>query len=317
METGKPIVAVVGAGVMGRGIALATAMGGLHVDLVDQNREIAQSARESLRETLELLSNNGVVPREEQTTILDRIHPWGNLEPVSHSSWVLEAINENLALKQKILAECEKICPPDTILGTNTSTIKLSALSENLRYPDRFLGIHWVNPPYIIPLVEVIVGEKTSPDTVQRTRTFLQELGKVPVLCRDIPGFIINRLQKVMLNEAISILEQGAATVEDIDRAVQYGLGARLALAGPFRINDMTGTKPTSLHGFEYLYRETGQERFQPSRSLQEKVAAGELGIRTLKGWYDYRGQSFPELARRRDETLLKVMRLLATVDPL
>ncbi len=305
-------VTIVGAGAMGAGIAQKIALEGIPVELIDVSEEILERARERISVNLETLVAGEYLNPDQAETVLPRIKMSSDLELVREARLVLEAVVENLAVKQDLFRQLDSLCPRETILATNTSTLRISQIACATQRPDKVIGIHWVNPPYLIPLVEVIRGDETSQETVDFCLALLKRIKVVPGLCqKDIPGFIINRIQKVILNEALSLVERGIATLEDVDNIIWLALGARLALYGPLRINDLIANKAQSLHGFEYMYRETGDPRFKPSDLMKEKVEKGALGIGTGKGWYDYAGKSPAELTDERTAAFIKIINFL------
>jgi len=305
-------VVIVGAGMMGRGIGQKMALEGLEVELVDLSRQILGQSLVQVSANLKLLVDNHYLTQKEADGVLPRIKTSTTLDAAINSNFVLEAIPEDLDLKKRLFQKLDKICPPQTILATNTSTLKISHIAAITKRPDKIIGFHWVNPPYLIPLVEIIMGDNTSPETLNICKNLLKGLKLLPAVCqRDIPGFIINRIQKVILNECLALVERGIVSLEDIDNIVQLAIGTRLALYGPLKINDLVGNKPQSLHGFEYMFKETGDPRFKPSPLMKQKVASGDWGIRTGRGWYDYAEKSFEQLAVERDVALVKIFNFL------
>lgn len=305
-------ITIVGTGVMGRGIGQKMAMEGLAVELVDLNQEILDRSLGQIKENLKILVESNYLSQGEADGVLPRIKTFTDLGIAKDSNFVQEAVTENLDLKKRIFKKLDEICPPNAILATNTSTLRISQIASVTKRPDKVIGFHWVNPPYLIPIVEVIRGEETSQETLDTCKNLLRRIKVVPGICqRDIPGFIINRIQKVILNECLSLVERGIVSEEDVDNIIWLALGARMALYGPLKVNDLFGTKSQSLHGFEYIFRETGDPRFQPSELMKKKMAAGELGIRTGKGWFDYSGKSFEELAREAALSLIKILNFL------
>jgi len=305
-------VGIVGAGQMGSGIAQKFAMQGVPVLLIDRSPEILDRALRQIEENLGTLVEGQYCSREVADLVLPRVSARTGIEALEDSRFVLESVTEDLDLKRRIFAQLDEICPADAILASNTSGLAISRLAAATRRPERVIGCHWINPPYLIPLVEVVRGDLTSPQTVADCVGMLRSLGVVPAVCqRDVPGFVINRLQWVIQSEALDLVERQIVSMEDLDNIVQLGLGARLALYGPFRINDLAADKTLTLKGFEYMFRETGDPRFRPSRLLREKVAEGALGIRTGRGWYDYAGKAFKELRRERDLAFTSIVKFL------
>lgn len=305
-------VAIIGAGAMGSGIAQKMALEGIAVELIDVDQKVLEMALERIKTNIGILTEGQYLNQEEANSIIPKIKVSDDITTASNAHLVLEAVTENLGLKQNIFRELDAICPKETILATNTSTLRISHIASVTKRTDKVIGIHWVNPPYLIPLVEVIRADETSQETLDSCVNFLKRIKIVPGVCqKDIPGFIINRIQKVIQNEALSLVERGIVTMEDVDNIIWLALGARLALYGPLKINDLIGNKSQSLHGFEYMYQETGDPRFKPSELLKSKVDKGELGIRTGKGWFDYGGKSFTELSEERDQAFIKIINFL------
>jgi 3-hydroxybutyryl-CoA dehydrogenase len=232
-------------------------------------------------------------------------------EALHDVDWVAESVPEVLDLKKDVFRRMDNVCPDETILTTNTSTLSISEIAAVTTRPDKVIGFHWVNPAHLVPLVEIIPSAKTSASTLATAKEAAVILGKIPMVCKEIPGFIVNRLQFALLGEAISLLEQGVASAEDIDNAARIIFGLRTPFWGPLRNNDIFGNKKTTLAAFEYLFKETKNEKFRPSDLLREKVNKGELGIISGKGWYDYTGESLDELAVKRDRNLIKMIKFM------
>ena len=305
-------IAVIGAGEMGSGIAQKFAMQGRLVDLVDRTQDILDHSLARIRANLKTLVEGAYLGAEQADQVLPRIRPVADLQVVRESRFVLESVTENLELKQELFQRLDGICPAETVLATNTSSLSISRIATATRRPARIIGCHWVSPPYLIPLVEVVMGNDTSQETVDYCVGLLKAVWVVPAICRkDVPGFVLNRLQRVLQSEILDLVERGIVSLEDADRIVCLGMGARLALHGPLKLNDLVADKTLTLHGFEYMYRETGDPRFKPSALLKEKLAQGALGIKSGKGWYDYSGRSFEQLKKDRDLGFVKIIRFL------
>ncbi|WP_313893999.1 3-hydroxyacyl-CoA dehydrogenase NAD-binding domain-containing protein [Psychrobacillus sp.] len=267
-------LAVVGAGTMGLDIAKFFIMKECQVVLIDKERE-------SL-EKIELFVKQNWSEDECSRLVLQT-----GLQQLKDVSLVVEAIPENERLKKELYKELEEQLSNEVVIATNTSGIPINKLSSELKFPNRFVGMHFYMPANLIPIVEVIKGNQTSTLVVQEITDWLKELGKIPVVInKDIPGFIGNRLQHAMAREAISLLENDIATAEDIDLVAQYALGIRLLLNGPLAQRDLNGLD-IHLNAASYLYREL-DNRTEPSKILQEKVFSGDLGIKTGKGFYEW-----------------------------
>lgn len=305
-------IVVVGAGVMGRGIAQVCGAGGYEVWLVDLEEGILQKAFQTIKSNLDWMAKNGLTTKQEAQSAFLRVKGSLNLEETAREAdCVIESVPEDTALKKEIFHYLDQACGQHTLLLTNTSSLRISELAGVTTRPDKVAGFHWINPPYIVPVVELIAGEKTSDSTVNKIKKLSLKLGKIPVVCKDVPGFIVNRLQMALLNEAISLLEQGVAKAEDIDNAFRLGIGMRLPLWGPLRINDLVGNKKTTLALLEYLHKETGNEKFRAPALLREKVDRGELGLMSGKGWYDFSKETPDDVIQKRDKLIAEMAKFL------
>jgi 3-hydroxybutyryl-CoA dehydrogenase len=299
-------IAIIGAGFIGPGIAQIFASRGYSVYLMDINSEMLIKASDSLKANLRQMAEAGVLPESEIGSILQKVHFTNDTtEAVGGAQLVIEAVNENLGLKQKIFQQLDSLCLPDTILCTNTSVISISEIASLSFHRERIVGTHFWNPPYLIPLVEVIKGRDTSDETLNLTYDFLKKAGKHPVKCRkDVPGFIANRLQHALWREAISIVENGIADAATVDEAIKYGFAVRLPVLGPLENADMVGLDLTlAIH--DYVLKSI-ESRPAPSPLLIEKVQKGELGFKTGKGFYDWTPEAAQESRQRLANYLLK-----------
>ncbi len=302
---------VVGGGVMGSGIALVCSKT-LPVDLVDVSQESLEGSVARMRSYLSALVENGVWSHEEGEAALGRIRRTTDMpSALDGADIVLEAVPENLALKKEVFTRLDLLASPQTVLSTNTSSFRIGEIASATSRPGQVVGVHWINPPYIMPIVEIVRADATSQETLDLAKGFISSLGWVPVVCKDVPGFIINRFQHALVNIALMLVEQGVASIEDIDTACRLSFCLRLPMYGPLKAHDMAVNKKTSLATQEYMYREIGHPIFQPSPLLRQKVEAGELGILTGKGWYDYSGQSVEELQKLRDSQIIQMLKFL------
>ncbi|MCH6264959.1 3-hydroxyacyl-CoA dehydrogenase NAD-binding domain-containing protein [Neobacillus citreus] len=303
-------ITVVGAGTMGRGIAQLLAQNRVNVHMVEQNQGILNEAMDRIRDQYEILREYEFISEQEMNEALGRISLSDKLQDAQNSWMVIEAIPEVLELKQTLFQTLEEICGPATIFATNTSGLSINRISEPLKHRDRFIGTHFFMPAAIIPLVEIIRGDKTSDQVCDEVMQFFKKIHKEPVLIqKDIPGFIGNRIQHAMAREAISLLEEGIATAEEIDTVVRWSLGVRLLFTGPLEQRDLNGLD-VHHHIASYLYKDL-ENRTEPSRLLSEKVQNGELGIKSGKGFYDWDKDSQTDAIQTKNAQLLQLMKWL------
>jgi 3-hydroxybutyryl-CoA dehydrogenase len=303
VKVGK--VAVIGAGIMGSGIALSCAFGGYRVSVRDVSEEVIEQAFRKMNSAAKTLAE------KKAKLSLKRVKGTVDMaEAVREADLVIEAVPEKIDLKKRVLKELDELCSTRTIFASNTSTFQITEMAKATKRPEKMIGTHWMNPPYLLPLVEVVRGAKTSDETVNTVKLFLTSLGKKPILCKDTPGFIVNRMQSALLVEAISLAEQGIATMEDIDMTWTQHLGLRYCHIGPFEAMDLFGLD-TELSQYSYLYEMLGETKFQPPDLLKRKVKNGELGLKTGKGFYDYTGKNIESITKQRDKRFIELMRLL------
>ncbi|MEW6666675.1 MAG: 3-hydroxyacyl-CoA dehydrogenase NAD-binding domain-containing protein [Thermodesulfobacteriota bacterium] len=299
-------VAIVGAGLMGHGLAQIFAGRGYEVALMDVHQDLLTKALAGVRSNLALMAQHGIGKEADIEPSLSRIRISTDLkEAVQGAHFVVEAVSENLGLKQKIFQDLDSLCPVDTILATNTSVISITEIAEKARNRGRILGTHFWNPPYLIPLVEVIRGKDTSDMAMETTFELMKAVGKHPVrVNKDVPGFVGNRLQHALWREAISIVERGIADPATVDECIRFGFGLRLPVLGPLETADMVGTDLTlAIHDYILKYIESSPE---PSPLLREKVERGELGFKSGKGFQDWSPEEVQRSRRRLLEYLLE-----------
>jgi len=279
-------IAVIGAGLMGHGIALEFAVSDYDVRLHDLTAEALARAQKNITAALERLEHLGLITPEQRSRAPERIRGSVNLpEVVAEADLVIESATENLEIKRRIFAELDRLCPAHTILASNSSSLMPGSYASATNRPAQVLGVHYFNPPYLLPCVEVVAGPETAAATLQTVRELLLKLGKQVVTIRkEVPGFIANRLQAALFREACSLVERGVATPDDIDAAVKYGIGRRYATAGPFEIFDLAGLDTVLAAGRSLMAGLESSSAVSPR--LEEKVARGELGVKTGKGFY-------------------------------
>ena len=299
-------IAIIGAGLMGHGIAQIFAVHGFGVSLLDVNDEVLARAVENVRANLTLLAKNGIGKAEDIEPSIGRITTTPDLKKaVSGASFVVEAVAEQLDLKQKLFQEMDILCPPDAILATNTSVISITEIAARARGKSRIVGTHFWNPPYLIPLVEVVPGEETAPRVVDATYDLLKSVGKHPVkVKKDVPGFVGNRLQHALWREAISIVDQGIADAATVDEVIKNSFGIRLPVLGPMETADMVGLDLTlQIHNYILKHIERSTE---PAPILRQKVEKGELGFKTGRGFQEWNQESVQQSRKQLLEYLIR-----------
>jgi 3-hydroxybutyryl-CoA dehydrogenase len=278
-------ILVVGAGVMGHGVALVAARSGFDVSIVDVKEEFLQKGMHGIKQFFNASVKRGKMNQQEVDSALLRIRTSVNLEAeAAEADFIIEAVFENKEVKANLFSQLNKICKPGIIFASNTSQLSITELGEASGRPELLIGMHWFNPPPLMRLIEIPVGEKTSRETVETTIEVSRRMGKKPFTCKDSPGFIVNRILNPWYNEGMNLLDEGVATAEDIDIAIKVGGGFRM---GPLELRDLVGLD-TALHVTEDLYRRLGNDKFKPPLCLKNLVAAGKFGRKTGEGFFKY-----------------------------
>jgi 3-hydroxybutyryl-CoA dehydrogenase len=277
-------MAVVGAGQMGSGIAQVAAQAGLEVVLADASPDLARRAVEKLGQVLAKLVEKGKLSGADREKLLARIRPAASLDDCAGADLAIEAIVENEGVKKDVFRKLDALLRPEAILASNTSSISITALAAATRRPDRFVGMHFMNPPPVMQLIEIIRGLQTSDETYGAVVALAKRFGKTTVTSKDSPGFIVNRILIPLLNEACFALQEGLASPEDIDTAVKLGLNHPM---GPLTLADFVGLD-TLLYIAEVLHRELGDDKYRPAPLLRSYVAAGWHGRKAGRGFYRY-----------------------------
>lgn len=297
-------VAVLGTGTIGHGIAQLCAQAGYNVNMFGRSDASLERGFNSIKNNLGNLVNEKVIDENEAKKIVGRIKGFKTIkENVQNVDIVIEAIAEDINIKQKVYKEMDEICDKDVILASTTSGLSPTEIALYTKNPERVVVAHFWNPPQLIPLVEIVPGEKTSPETMDIITKFIEKLDKVPVrMEKECLGFIGNRLQLALLREALYIVEKGWAKVEEVDKAVEYGFGRRLPVTGPIKSADMGGLD-IFYNISEYLFEDLCDSK-EPSFLMKEKVEKNELGIKNKKGFYDWDDDTIERAKNRRNELL-------------
>ncbi len=284
---GSPVfgkVAVVGAGTMGNGIAQTFATFGSDVRLVDVDSAALARGMSAIEGSLARLAKKGVVTESDAKATLARVSPAGDLASLKDETLVVEAIVEKADAKRSVFEKLDRALSPSTILATNTSSISVTKIAAATKRPDKVIGMHFMNPVPLMKLVEVIRGQETSDETCAKVKACAEALDKVPVEANDYPGFVSNRVLMPMINEAVFCLMEGVSSREGIDTVMKLGMNHPM---GPLALADLIGLD-VCLDILEVLQRELGDPKYRPCPLLRRMVAAGRLGKKSGKGFYDY-----------------------------
>ncbi|MEZ5080322.1 MAG: 3-hydroxyacyl-CoA dehydrogenase NAD-binding domain-containing protein [Thermoleophilia bacterium] len=302
-------VAVIGTGTMGPGMGATLARIGIDVAMYDVSAEALERAK-------------GMVGMAEG--VLDRLEapsaPGGSVSyhedlaaALEGRDMVLEAIPERLELKHEIFKQFEQHCAPDTVLASNTSGIPITAIAEACEHPERVIGNHWSNPPHLIPMIEVIPGEKTSQEVLERTCTLVREIGYHPVVEKEVPGFVENRVLYAIMRECLDLVDRGIVSPEALDLNVRWGIGYKLAVIGPMALLDMAGMDIYNAVG-SYLNKDLCN-RDDVSSTIQDLIAEGRLGMKTGGGLFDYTPEQIDELRKQRAAAFVTVRKAIEASD--
>ena len=276
---------VLGAGTMGSGIVQAFAQKGYEVIVRDIKDEFVQRGLSGINKNLSKLVSKGKMTEETKEEILSRISGTTDMNLAADCDLVVEAAIENMKIKKEIFAELDGICKKETILASNTSSLSITEVASATSRPDKVIGMHFFNPAPVMKLVEIIRGMATSQETFDAVKNLSLEIGKEPVEVKEAPGFVVNRILIPMINEASFILQEGIASVEDIDTAIKFGANHPM---GPLALGDLIGLD-VCLAIMDVLYNETGDNKYRASSTLRKYVRAGWLGRKSGRGFYNYK----------------------------
>jgi 3-hydroxybutyryl-CoA dehydrogenase len=278
-------LAVIGAGLMGSGIAQVSAQAGWEVILRDLDDAAVQRGLAGIRKSLEKFAGKGAISADDVEAALGRIKTTTDLEAAADADIVVEAVFERLDVKQDVFRELDRICKADAVLATNTSAIPVTQIAAATQRPESVVGTHFFSPVPMMKLCELVRGYKTSDDALARARAYAEEIGKTCIVVnRDIAGFVTTRLISALVVEAVKLVESGVVSAEDLDTACKLGFGHPM---GPLATTDLTGVD-VLLHATRNIYNDTADEKFFPPELLARMVTAGDLGRKTGKGFYSY-----------------------------
>ncbi|MFH1057774.1 MAG: 3-hydroxyacyl-CoA dehydrogenase family protein [Pseudomonadota bacterium] len=308
-------IAILGAGTMGHGIAQVMALAGHPVRLYDPLPEALNAAPARIRANLEPFLALCLHSEAEAEAALNRIALHTDLaQACAGAAVVIEAAPEKLALKQSLLAQVQALAAPGALICSNSSALPITAMARDMAAPERLVGAHFWNPPHILPCVEIVRGRATSDEAFDEAAALVEAAGKVAVrVQKEVPGFLGNRLQHALQREALYLVEAGIAAPEDVDKVVQYGFGLRYPLMGPLMRADLGGLDVT--YAVQQTVLPDLDSRIEPSHLLAQRVAAGDLGLKTGRGFYEWTPERQAKVVARRDLALLSLIKLVAELE--
>ncbi len=316
----KEVIAAVGAGRMGRGMAIAFAYSGHPVRLIDAKPRPADAfaavkaaAMEDISKALTQLASFGLLDRDEVLAICARVtcHSIDQLpDALAEVPVIFEGVPETMEAKRAAFNLISRHACPEAIVASTTSTMLSNTLQDLVTHPGRFLNAHWLNPAYLVPLVELSPGDQTDDATTQRLKSLLERIGKVPVVCSASPGYIVPRIQALAMNEAARLVEEGVASAEDIDKATKYGFGFRFAVLGLLEFIDWGGGD-ILYYASRYMADATGEERFKTPQIIEDNMAQGRTGLRDGEGFLDYAAMDVADYQQQRIGAFAAMLRHL------
>lgn len=312
----KNTVTIIGAGLMGPGIAACSTLSGHPTILVDKTSELASEGAEKAEQNLTQLLDNQLIDQDQADSALSLLQTETALEQSTADSFlVIEAVSENLALKQEMFARLDQLTSPDVIITSNTSGLRITDIAKYAKHPERMVTTHFWFPAHLVPLVEVVIGEKSDPTVAIRVHELLQRWNKAPVIVkRDLPGQLANRILQAVIREAINIVQMGLASPEDVDTAIKMGMGIRFPVWGPLEHIDAVGLDLALSVQQDVLDGLNNEPA--PPHYLQELVKQQNLGYKTGKGFYDWQIKDMQELAVRRDQFIIEALRVMKKAQP-
>ena len=321
----RAAIASLGAGRMGRGIAVAFAYAGHAVTMIDvkarsaeQFSKLEAEALGEVGKTLASLSRFGLLAQDDARTVIARVSVVPAQEmaaALAGAGLVFEGVPEVVDLKREVLAAASKCVGSDIVIASTTSTILVDDLSGAVENPRRFLNVHWLNPAYLIPLVEISPGAATDPDVIAKVKALLEGIGKMPVVCAATPGFIVPRIQALAMNEAARMVEEGVASAEDIDKAIRYGFGFRYAVLGLLEFIDWGGGD-ILYYASRYLEGALHSDRYRAPEVISNNMRDGRIGMRTGAGFLDYSGLDIDAYREQRLAAMVELLRHFGLAKP-
>ena len=325
MTAARPLVACLGAGRMGRGIAVAFAYAGHAVTMIDVKARSAEQfaalqaeALDEVRKTLASLARFGLLADKDADAVIARVTvapAQAMASALAGAGIVFEGVPEVVDLKREVLGQASRSVGPEVIIASTTSTILVDDLSGAIERPERFLNVHWLNPAYLIPLVEISPGAATDPAVTTKVKALLEGIGKVPVVCAATPGFIVPRIQALAMNEAARMVEEGVASAEDIDKAIRYGFGFRYAVLGLLEFIDWGGGD-ILYYASRYLEGALGSDRYRAPEVISRNMREGRIGMRTGSGFLDYSGLDVDAYREQRLAAMVELLRHFGLARP-
>ncbi len=307
MATPPSHVAIIGAGSMGTGLAVQFARYGTEATVIDHRQSNLEDARETIAEALSFLQREEMLDADPESITESIDYTLDTAAGVEGTELVIETVSEDREIKRKVFETVASAAPEDAVLSSNTSGIPITELGEFVPDPERVVGCHWWNPPYLLPLVEVVRGEETADDIVERTLGYVESVDRDPIVVeRDVPGFVWNRIQFAVMRECAHLVEEGVASLEDVERAVRDGYALRTAAVGPFETADLSGVD---------LFRDVANNLFphlstatEAGPAFEDRLAEGKTGVEAGAGFHEY-DESLAEAIQRRDERVAAIQR--------
>ena len=302
-------VTILGQGVMGVDIALTFAIAGYDVTAVDLfETQLDKAAKRAEANCMQMVAG-GLLDKDKAQRALQRINRSMDWDAaIAKADFIMEVIPENMAQKQALFSRCDKLCAPDVIIASNTSSMSITRIAEGMEHPQRAITAHWTIPGHLSPLVELVSGVRTAKATEAKAMTLFQEMGKHPVICKDTPGFIHNILQGALIGAAMGLMDAEIATAEEIDNVVKNGFGLRLPSIGPIQFMDMVGLDSIANVG-EYLAEAFDDQNYRSHKRIRDKVEEGDLGVKTGKGFFEYQNADSNEFWEKVNAGIIRTLK--------